>query len=58
MKEAIAKMLEVKNPVSKGADDLNMDSMTMENDDLDMEGLTMDSDGSAAKPAPDEETKP
>ncbi|MGA6925120.1 MAG: hypothetical protein WBY88_05520, partial [Desulfosarcina sp.] len=58
LKEAIAKMLEVKSPASKGGDDLNMDSMTMENDDLDMEGLTMDSGDSAAKPAPDEETKP
>ncbi|MCB2147911.1 MAG: efflux RND transporter periplasmic adaptor subunit [Deltaproteobacteria bacterium] len=59
LKEAIAKMLEVRSPeVGDKGDDLNMDSMTMEGDDLDMKGLTMDSDGSAAKPAPDEETKP
>jgi membrane fusion protein, copper/silver efflux system len=58
LKEAIAKMLEVRSPAAEGGDDLNMDSMTMENDDLDMEGLTMDSDGSAAAKAPDEETKP
>ncbi len=60
LKEAIAKMLEVRSPEEAGdsGDDLNMDGMTMQNDDLDMEGLTMDSDGSAAKPAPDEETKP
>ena len=58
LKEAIAKMLEVRSPAAEGGDDLNMDSMTMESDDLDMEGLTMDSDGSAAAKAPDEETKP
>jgi len=53
-------MLEVRSPEAgdRGDNDLNMDGMTMQNDDLDMEGLTMDSDGSAAKPAADEETKP
>ena len=58
LKEAIAKMLEVRSPAAEGGDDLDMDNMTMENDDLDMEGLTMDSDDSAAAKAPDEETKP
>lgn len=58
LKEAIAKMLEVKRPTTEGGDELNMDGMTMEDDDLDMEGLTMDSDGSVTAPAPDEETKP
>ncbi|BBO83225.1 hypothetical protein DSCO28_37910 [Desulfosarcina ovata subsp. sediminis] len=46
LKEAIAKMLEVRSPGAKG------------DDDLDMEGLTMDSDGSAVTKVPDEETKP
>jgi Cu(I)/Ag(I) efflux system membrane fusion protein/cobalt-zinc-cadmium efflux system membrane fusion protein len=47
LKEAIAKMLEVRSPGSDGGDDLNMDSMTMQSDNLDMEGLTMDSDKEA-----------
>jgi len=43
LKEAIAKMLEVRSKVSGGdTDDLGMDDLNM--DDLDMEGLTMDSD--------------
>ncbi len=45
LKEAIAKMLEVRSPeAGDSGDDLNMDSMTMQNDDLDMESLTMESD--------------
>jgi Cu(I)/Ag(I) efflux system membrane fusion protein/cobalt-zinc-cadmium efflux system membrane fusion protein len=50
LKEAIAKMLEVRNEDSGGdaadldMDNLNMDDMTMQDDDLDMQGLTMDSD--------------
>ena len=43
LKEAIAKMLEVRSKES-GGDDLDMDSMTMEDDDLDMNDMTMDSD--------------
>ena len=43
LKEAIAKMLEVRSKAS-GGDDLDMDSMTMEDDDLDMNDMTMDSD--------------
>ena len=43
LKEAIAKMLEVRSKAS-GGDDLDMDSMTMEGDDLDMTDMTMDSD--------------
>ena len=70
LKEAIAKMLEVRNQGADSGDDLNMDDLTMETDELDMEGLTMetdeldmegltmDSDDSTGKPAPDEETKP
>ena len=58
LKEAIAKMLEVRSPGADSGDDLSMDNMTMDNDDLDMEGLTMDSNDSSAKPASDEETKP
>ena len=44
LKEAIAKMLEVRSKGSGGGDDLDMDSMTMEDDDLDMNELTMDSE--------------
>jgi Cu(I)/Ag(I) efflux system membrane fusion protein/cobalt-zinc-cadmium efflux system membrane fusion protein len=58
LKEAIAKMLEVRSPGMDSGDEMNMDNLTMENDDLDMEGLTMDSDGSSAKPAIDKETRP
>ena len=59
LKEAIAKMLEVRNQADAGdAEDLDMEGLSMEDDDLDMDDLTMDSDGSAGKPAPDEETKP
>jgi hypothetical protein len=52
LKEAIAKMLEVRSPATLQArwitteyGRLDMD-ITMEDDDLDMDGLTMDSDGS------------
>ena len=63
LKEAIAKMLEVRSKGSGGGDDLgmddlNMDDMTMEDDDLDMNDMTMDSDGSAKTQAPEEETQP
>jgi RND family efflux transporter MFP subunit len=44
LKEAIAKMLEVRSKGSGGGDDLDMDSMTMEDDDLDMNDMTMDSE--------------
>ena len=57
LKEAIAKMLEVRSKES-GGDDLDMDSMTMEDDDLDMNDMTMDSDGSAKTQAPEKETQP
>ena len=43
LKEAIAKMLEVRSKES-GGDDLDMDGMTMEDDDLNMNELTMDAD--------------
>ena len=46
LKEAIAKMLEIRD---EGADD---------GDALDMEGLTMDSDDSETMPAPAEEKRP
>ena len=57
LKEAVAKMLEVKEP-GEDTDGLNMDGMTMEDDDLDMEGLTMDDDGSTDMPRPEKETTP
>ena len=43
LKEAIAKMLEVRSKAS-GGDDLDMSDMTMEDDDLDMSDMTMDSE--------------
>jgi Cu(I)/Ag(I) efflux system membrane fusion protein len=59
LKEAIAKMLEVRSQAPGGdTDNLDMGDLTMEDDDLNMDDLTMDSDGSAAGKAPDEETKP
>jgi Cu(I)/Ag(I) efflux system membrane fusion protein/cobalt-zinc-cadmium efflux system membrane fusion protein len=59
LKEAIAKMLEVRSPdPGDDADELEMDDLTMEDEDLNMDDLTMDSDGSAAAQAPGEETKP
>ncbi|MFO7713033.1 efflux RND transporter periplasmic adaptor subunit, partial [Desulfosarcina sp.] len=59
LKEAIAKMLEVRRQGGDGAgDDLDMESLNMADDDLDMGGMTMDSDGSAAMPSPEEEVKP
>ena len=59
LKEAIAKMLEVRSQAAGGdTDDLDMDSMTMEDDDLDINDITMDSDGSAETQVPDKETKP
>ncbi|WP_372683664.1 efflux RND transporter periplasmic adaptor subunit [Desulfosarcina sp.] len=58
LKEAIAKMLEVRSPEADSGGDLDMDSMTMDDDDLDMKDLTMDSDGSAETQGQEKETKP
>jgi Cu(I)/Ag(I) efflux system membrane fusion protein/cobalt-zinc-cadmium efflux system membrane fusion protein len=68
LKEAIAKMLEVRTQsTAEDGDDLDMQGLSMDNDlnmegltmddDMDMEGLTMDDDGSAPSQAP-EEPKP
>jgi hypothetical protein len=47
LKEAIAKMLEVRTGAGgEDADGLDMQGLTMD-DDLDMEGLTMDAENSA-----------
>jgi Cu(I)/Ag(I) efflux system membrane fusion protein/cobalt-zinc-cadmium efflux system membrane fusion protein len=52
LKEAIAKMLESRNP---GTGD---DADELDTDDLDMDGLTMDSDGPADSQVPEKETTP
>ncbi len=59
LKEAIAKMLEVRNPeAGDSGDDLNMDGLTMQDDDLDMKGLTMDDDAPAPVQEPQKDSRP
>lgn len=48
LKEAIAKMLEVRNQTDTGdADDLDMEGLSMDDDDLNMDDMTMDAEEEA-----------
>lgn len=59
LKEAIAKMLEVRSQkTGGGADDMDMDSLAMEDDDMDMSDMTMDADSPAEMKAPERKTRP